>query len=169
MSDTGAPPGDAASVTVMVAVAPTVAFEVFTREIDAWWRRGPKYRIARRTPGVLTFEPRVGGRLFESFASETGTQILELGRIRVWDPPARLAFDWRVANAAPHVSTLVEVSFEPTAHGTAVTVRHSGWSALPVGHPARHGLEGAAMSRMIGLWWAELMTSLREHTAARTR
>ena len=30
-----------------------------------------------------------------------------------------------------------------------------------------HGLAGAAFSRMIGLWWADLMTALREHTAAR--
>jgi hypothetical protein len=26
----------------------------------------------------------------------------------------------------------------------------------------RHGVEGAAFSRMIGLWWGELMTALRE-------
>jgi hypothetical protein len=39
---------------------------------------------------------------------------------------------------------------------------------LPEGHPARHGLEAAAFSRMIGLWWGELMTGLREHVALRT-
>jgi hypothetical protein len=27
--------------------------------------------------------------------------------------------------------------------------------------PARHGLQGADFSRMIGLWWGEQMSSLR--------
>jgi hypothetical protein len=31
----------------------------------------------------------------------------------------------------------------------------------------RHGNLGPAFSRMIGLWWGELMTSLREHLARR--
>ena len=52
---------------------------------------------------------------------------------------------------------------DPT--GTLVTVRHGGWTALRDDHPARHGLKGAAFSRMIGLWWGELLTSLREHAA----
>jgi hypothetical protein len=34
-------------------------------------------------------------------------------------------------------------------------------------HPARHGREGAEFYRMIGLWWGEQMSSLREHTLAR--
>jgi len=61
----------------------------------------------------------------------------------------------------------VEVRFEPSGEGTMVTVRHSGWSSLPADHPARHGLVGPAFSRKIGLWWGGLMTSLREHVAAR--
>ena len=38
---------------------------------------------------------------------------------------------------------------------------------LPEDHPARHGLVGPAFSRMIGLWWGQLMTSLREHIETR--
>ena len=48
-----------------------------------------------------------------------------------------------------------------------VTVQHRGWSTLPADHPARHGKVGAEFSRMIGLWWGELMTSLREYVSAR--
>lgn len=59
--------GDAASVSVFVRVAPDDAFEVFTREIDLWWRTGPAYRIAGRRRGQLVFEPKLGGRLFETF------------------------------------------------------------------------------------------------------
>jgi hypothetical protein len=32
--------GDAARVSVTVAVPPPLAFEIFTAEIDRWWRRG---------------------------------------------------------------------------------------------------------------------------------
>jgi hypothetical protein len=59
------------------------------------------------------------------------------------------------------------VRFEPSRSGTLVTVRHAGWSALPPDHPVRHGLTGAEFSRMIGLWWGDLMASLREHAAGR--
>jgi hypothetical protein len=34
-----------------------------------------------------------------------------------------------------------------------------------VDHPVRHGLEGHAFTRMIGLFWGDLMTALREHVA----
>jgi uncharacterized protein YndB with AHSA1/START domain len=157
------PPGDEATVTVSVAVAPTQAFRAFTEEIDQWWGRGPKFRLAGRQPGTLEFEPRAGGRLFETFETASGPQLVEFGRIKVWNPPARLVFEWRNANFAPGEVTEVEVRFEATERGTRVTLHHRGWAALRAGHPARHGLEGAAVSRFIGLWWGELLGSLREH------
>jgi len=154
--------GDRARVSVTVAVPPEVAFEVFTGEIDRWWRRGPKFRHAGLRRGLVHLEPRLGGRLFESIDSEDGERVFEVGRVRVWDPPARLAFSWRNANFAPHESTDVTVEFTPTASGTLVTVTHVGLAALRADHPARHGLQGAEFSRMIGLWWGDQMTSLRE-------
>jgi uncharacterized protein YndB with AHSA1/START domain len=159
--------GDAATVTVFVAVTPEDAFEVFTTEIDLWWRQGPKYRIAGKRRGRLFFEPGAGGRLFETFEASTGSRTFEVGRVLVWDPPARLELEWRGVNFKPGEKTFVEVSFQPSGEGTLVTVRHRGWSALPEGHPARHGLTGAAFSRMIGMWWGELMTALREYAAER--
>jgi len=41
-------------------------------------------------------------------------------------------------------------------------VTHRGLSALHPDHPVRHGLRGADFSRMIGLWWGEQMSSLRQ-------
>jgi uncharacterized protein YndB with AHSA1/START domain len=163
MSDGTQPPsGDQASVSVFVAVEPDDAFAVFTEETDLWWRRGLKYRLAGRRPGVLCFEPGVGGRLFESFETESGTQVYETGRITVWEPPRRLVVKWCTPNFASNESTELEVLFEPSGTGTRVTVNHRGWAALRPDHPARHGLEGAAFSRMMGLWWSDQMTSLRE-------
>jgi uncharacterized protein YndB with AHSA1/START domain len=160
-------PGDGATVTVSVRVSPRDAFEVFTREIDLWWRSGPRFRVAGRRRGQLALEPGVGGRLFETFELEGGPRTFVVGTIVAWEPPERLAFEWRGVNFAPHESTLVEVSFERAGDATLVRVRHSGFHALRPGHPARHGLEGAAVSRVIGLWWGELLTGLREHVAAR--
>lgn len=169
MSDGTQPPsGDQASVSVFVAVEPDDAFAVFTEETDLWWRRGLKYRLAGRRPGVLCFEPGVGGRLFESFETESGTQVYETGRITVWEPPRRLVVKWRNANFASNESTELEVLFEPSGTGTRVTVNHRGWAALRPDHPARHGLAGAAFSRMMGLWWSDQMTSLRELIEAKT-
>lgn len=162
------PPGDQASVTVTVRVAPEVAFEVFTRETDLWWRRGAKYRRAGGRPGVLAFEGGAGGRLFESVETVSGTQMFEVGRILAWEPPHRFLFEWRNANFAPEEKTEVEVLFQEIASGTRVTVHHRGWASLRADHPARHGLDAAGFSRMMGLWWGDLMTSLREYVLKKT-
>ncbi len=159
--------GDSARISVTVALPAPLAFEIFTDEIDRWWRRGGKFRHAGARSGFLRIEPQVGGRLFESIDGESGPHVIEVGRVSVWEPPARLAFTWRIANFAAHEQTDVEVRFTPAAAGTLVTVTHRGWASLRPDHPARHGLQGAGFSRMIGLWWGEQMSSLREVCAAK--
>jgi uncharacterized protein YndB with AHSA1/START domain len=158
--------GDCARVSVAVAVAPAEAFDIFTRDIDQWWRRGPKFRHSASSSGLLCIEPKVGGRLFESFDTDGTQRVVDIGRVRVWEPPRCLKFTWRNTNFAPDEHTEVEIQFEPTASGTLVTVTHSGLSALRPDHPARHGLPDAEFCRMMGLWWGEQMSSLRLHCAA---
>ena len=164
---TKAASGDQASVTVTLAVDPADAFEIFTRDIEMWWRRGPRFRNAPGDQGFIRIEPGSGGRVFESFGSDAGEKVVEVGRTKVWDPPHRLLFEWRNSNFAPGERTEVEVRFQPGASGTRVTVVHRGWSQLRRDHPARHGLAGPELSRMIGLWWGDQMTSLRQHAAAK--
>jgi uncharacterized protein YndB with AHSA1/START domain len=159
------PRGDGARVSVHVGVPPDVAFNAFSEEIDQWWRRGFKYRAAGNARGIIQLEPRVGGRLFESIESEQGTRTVESGRVTLWQPPTRLAFEWRALNFAPGERTEVEVLFEPQGDGTLVTVTHRGWSTLRPDHPVRHGQDVPAFIRTMGLWWGDLMTSLREHVA----
>ena len=154
--------GDSARVSVTIAVAPPLAFEIFTEEIDRWWRRGVKFRQSGARSGFLRIEPGVGGRLFESVDGDGASHVIEVGRVRVWEPPRLLSFTWRSANYAAHEHTEVDVEFAAAASGTLVTVTHRGLSALRADHPARHGLQGADFSRMIGLWWGEQMSSLRE-------
>jgi uncharacterized protein YndB with AHSA1/START domain len=159
--------GDAAAVSVMVRVSPEDAWDVFTNEIELWWKRGPKFRIAGKKPGRMVIEGGLGGRLFETVELASGPRMFEVGTVRVWEPPRRLELEWRGVNFAPGEKTFVDVTFEALGEGTMVRVRHYGWSALPDDHPVRHGKVGADFSRMIGMWWGELMTSLRVHAAER--
>jgi len=161
------PRGDRAKATVFVAVTPEVAFDLFTREIDLWWRRGIKFRASGRHAGTLAFEPGVGGRLFETFDVDGEPRTVVVGRVMAWEPPTRLQLEWRNSNFAPHERTEVEVRFVATAGGTEVSVEHRGWSALPPDHPARHGLAAAAFVGMLGTWWGELLTALRSHVTDR--
>jgi uncharacterized protein YndB with AHSA1/START domain len=167
---TGAPaprPGDQARATVLVAVPPEVAFRVFTEEIDQWWRRGLAYRVAGKNRGFIHMEPHLGGRLYESFESGGTTRVFETGTVTAWEPPSRLVFEWRGANFAPGERTEVEVQFVASPSGTLVTVTHRGWASLRPDHPVRHGEEVPRFIRTIGVWWGDLLTSLREHVAPR--
>lgn len=159
--------GDQARVSVSVAVPPADAFRIFTEEIDQWWRRGFKFRNSGKLPSTLHLETRIGGRLFEAFETANGPQLVQTGEITAWDPPHRFRFDWRGANFAPGEKTEVEVQFAANTTGTLVTVTHRGWSRLRPDHPVRHGQEAAAFIRSIGLWWGELMSSLREHAGSK--
>ena len=161
-SSISTPRGDQARVSVAVAVPPNVAFEIFTNEIDRWWRRGPQFRHFGQRGGFIRLEPGVGGRLFESIDGDEGERVYEVGRVRVWEPPSHVMFTWGNATFAANQATEVDVIFVPTAKGTLVTVTHRGWTTIPADHPVRHGLPTAAFIRSMGLWWGDLMTSMRE-------
>ena len=45
--------GDEARATVGVAVAPERAFEIFTQQVDLWWRRGRRFRNAPSDSGLI--------------------------------------------------------------------------------------------------------------------
>ncbi|HWE25132.1 MAG TPA: SRPBCC domain-containing protein [Myxococcales bacterium] len=151
-----------ARVTTFVRLDPGEAFDVFTKEIDSWWRRGPRYRVGRGE-GTLRFEGGAGGRLVEVVPG--GGEEVEIGRVLAWDPGVRLAFEWRGRNFAPGEVTQVEIRFERAEGGTSVALEHRGWEAIAAKHPVRHGLTGTAFTDMIGLWWGELLTSYRAHAA----
>jgi uncharacterized protein YndB with AHSA1/START domain len=150
---------DAARVTTFVALTPAEAFEVFTAEIDHWWKKAPRFRPGGQADGALRFED---GRLVEVSPASR----FEVGRVLAWEPGQRLMFEWRAHTFAPGELTEVEVRFEPLRGGTQVTLEHRGWDALPAEHRGRHGLDGSAFTAMIGLWWGDLVTSFRAYAAA---
>jgi len=161
--------GDKVRVQTFVAVPIRDAFDVFTLEIDQWWRRGRAYRIAGKEPGALHLEPRLGGRVFEQYSTRRGAAVHEIGTITAWEPPAHFAFEWRGVNFRPGETTHVAVWFEPSGDGTRVTLEHRGFAALPDDHPVRHGKPVDVFIRDMGMWWASLLTSLRERAEDRAR
>lgn len=159
--------GDSVRVTVAVAIPPAEAWDVFTLEIDQWWARNPKYRVAGRRPGTLVFEPKLGGRLFEQYDAGDGPRTHVAGTITTWDPPAHLGFEWRGSNFAPGEVTFVDVRFTATEAGTQVVLEHRGFAALRPDHPVRHGKDVPAFIRDLGMWWGELLMRWRDRAMAR--
>jgi uncharacterized protein YndB with AHSA1/START domain len=147
-------------VTTVVDADPATAFEIFTREVDAWWKRGPKFRPSVRGRGVLHFEPGVGGRLLETY--DDGSTFV-FGRVKVWEPGQRLVFESFARAFQPGESTEVEVRFEPVGVNTRVTVEHRGWGRFPDDHPVKHGLSESSFNDLMSVWWADLLTSIKNH------
>jgi uncharacterized glyoxalase superfamily protein PhnB len=111
-----------AEITVAADIA--TAFDVFTGEVNAW------YRVDRHTvsdptrPTSLCFEPFVGGRFVDTASGPAHDDIV-IGTITAWEPPHRLVFvEGRGCD--------VEVSFtavDPTM--TRVRIEQRGIDRLP--------------------------------------
>jgi hypothetical protein len=142
---------DSVTTRVEVAVSPEVAFDVFTSEIDAWYRVDTDTLPDITRTAAIRFEPQLGGRLLDVHDLATGAGR-ELGRITAWEPGRRLAF-------ADNEGTEVEVSFEPRGAGTRVTLTHRGLDRL--------ASQRAGELRRSG--WAALAPFYREHIAPNAR
>jgi hypothetical protein len=154
--------GDKIRVQTFVRVGQRDAFDVFTLELDAWWRQGPAYRVGGKHVGPMHLEPKLGGRVFQAYGP-LQDRLHEIGTITAWDPPARFAFTWRGINFKPSDSdTTVEVWFEATADGTRVILEHRGFAALRPDHPVRHDQTDVEFLGRLGRWWGSLATALRE-------
>jgi uncharacterized protein YndB with AHSA1/START domain len=151
---------DRVEVTTLVAAGLELTFTVFTEELDLWWRHGPRHRT-QGDRSMLRLEAGVGGRLLEY----GGVEAVVLGEVLVWDPPRRLVLQWR-RGFEEGEGTEVEVRFAAENAGTRVTIEHRGWDRVPEGHRARQGLVGHAFEAAIGLWWGDLLVSLRARAKA---
>jgi uncharacterized glyoxalase superfamily protein PhnB len=115
-----------AAAAVKVAVEPTRAFTAFTDEIDSWWVRGPINFFDSARAVAMRIEPGVGGRVLEVYDDARG-DVLELGRITVWEPGVQLMYRSLVDD------TEVDVRFEAVEGGTRVSVTQT---VLPGGERA---------------------------------
>lgn len=102
--------------SVVLPCGPERAFAIFTAEISRWW---PTERRHTDDPASrITLDE--AGPFFEEAADGT---TVPLGRVRAWEPPARLLLDFYPGTGPDH-PTEVEVAFEPEAGGTRVRIRH---------------------------------------------
>jgi uncharacterized protein YndB with AHSA1/START domain len=150
-------------VTTLVAADPATAFRIFTDEVDAWWKQGPRFRPSASGAGVLRFEGGAGGCLLEAY--EDGSSF-EFARVKVWEPGSRLVMEMYARALAPGESTEVEVRFEAAGESTRVTVENRGWERLPPDHPVKHGIGEPAFSDMMTVWWTDLLVAMRAHAAS---
>ncbi|MCB9685745.1 MAG: SRPBCC domain-containing protein [Alphaproteobacteria bacterium] len=118
--------------SIVVRVAPEVAFRVFTERTDLWWPRD--HRPMGRADARLSLEPGVGGALAER--SDDGAEVL-LGRVLAWDPPNALALAF-FPGSGPASPTRVDVRFSTVEEGTRVEVEHG------PGELSRERFEGTA-------------------------
>lgn len=148
-------------VSVRVPCDPARAFDVFTRDIGAWWQASQLFQVTPRGDGVLSFEGG-GGRLITTWAEG---KVFEIGRVSVWQPGERLRFSWRQASFRPDQSTEVEVRFEPVGDETRVTVEHIGWDTIPEEHAARHGFPLPVFLQRTSEWWRNSLAALKRRFA----
>jgi uncharacterized protein YndB with AHSA1/START domain len=108
--------------SIFVAAPPDHAFEVFTNGIGRWWPKSHKIGQVDLERPVL--EPKSGGRWYE--LGVDGSQC-EVGKVLLWEPPARLILIWQLTaefKFDPNLVTEVEVTFIPEGSGTRVDLEH---------------------------------------------
>src|SRR5947207_1673173 len=87
-----------------------------------WWPKSDHIGKADLDRPVI--EPREGGRWYE--VDVDGSEC-ELGKVQVWDPPARLVIIWQLTaefQFDPDLETEVDVRFTPEGSGTRVNLEH---------------------------------------------
>ena len=138
-------------VTIHVGVDAATAFDVFTNEIDAWYRRGPHNFFDPVRAIGIRIEPGVGGRMLEVYDNDTG-EAREMATVTTWEPGARLVLrDTR--------DTEIEVTFEPRGNETKVTLEHRGLERLRPREAESHARFGG---RLLIAWFSDHM---RERTS----
>jgi uncharacterized protein YndB with AHSA1/START domain len=98
------------------------AFEVFTSGIGRWWPKSHKIGDVDLDRPVI--EPSAGGRWYQ--LGVDGSEC-EIGKVSVWDPPARLVLIWQLTPEFaydPNLITEVEVLFIPESGGTRIDLEH---------------------------------------------
>ncbi|HLX22813.1 MAG TPA: SRPBCC family protein [Usitatibacter sp.] len=110
--------------TTRVKATPAHAFEVFTRNIKAWWKPEHSINPTRSAIDKIVLEPRAGGRWYE--IGVDGSEC-EWGRVLAWDPPKRVVLAWQITTQWTYDANLhteLEVRFEPQGAETVVTLEH---------------------------------------------
>jgi uncharacterized protein YndB with AHSA1/START domain len=102
--------------TLLLPCPPDRAFALLTERAGEWWP--PDRRHTKDPRSSIAIEP--GGRFYERAAD--GAEV-ELGIVRVFEPPRRLVLDW-YPGTGPSEPTHVEILLVAEGAGTRVTLTH---------------------------------------------
>ncbi len=101
--------------SILLPRSPAESFTLFTERASEWWP--PDRRHTRDPKSTITIA--ATGR----FSERSGEHEVQMGKVRVWDPPNRLLLDWYPGTDVDH-PTEVEIRFVPEGNGTRVIVDH---------------------------------------------
>jgi len=101
--------------------SPARAFVLFKQHASAWWPPALRHTADPRSEITM----RRSGRFWEQGADG---EVVELGRVTVWEPPQRLVLDFYPGTDPQHPTEVV-VTFAAEADGTLVVVEHHPTSA----------------------------------------
>lgn len=110
-----------------VSLGIDAAFDLFTREIAAWW---PLDRFSFDTSRSMEvhIEPFVGGRFFERYSDgEEHTS----GRVLTWNPPSEVVYTWTHSEWVAPTEVAVRFIAEDTLV-TRVELEHRAWERLGI-------------------------------------
>jgi Activator of Hsp90 ATPase homolog 1-like protein len=118
-----------AGAQVFVDPWPEQAFRIFIDEVGLGLHTVNWSWIQPERGRYLRFRRGAGGRFVELHDAVTDTGV-EIRRVTVWQPGARLALTWREVDWPAGASTDVDVRFEPLFGGTLVSLEHSGFERI---------------------------------------
>lgn len=112
--------------TMTVARGQDETFRFYTERLNDWWPKRT-HSIGQDKTARVGFEPRVGGRIFET--QEDGTEVT-WGEVLVWDAPNRVVHSWHLSRGSDE-ATEVEITFTALGDGeTRVDLVHRNWEKL---------------------------------------
>ncbi len=121
--------------TMTVARGQEETFRFYTERLDDWWPK-KTHSIGLEKAVRVAFEPRVGGRIFET--QDEGTEVA-WGEISVWDAPRKIVHSWHLSRGADK-ATEVEITFTALGESeTRVDLVHRNWENLGEEAERLHG------------------------------
>ncbi len=116
---------------VTVPLPPEQAFETFVQQMDVWWPRQGVFPYSFAPEGTrplrIRFEPRLGGRYFETFLD--GSEYV-IGQIIDYRPPDRLCYSWQ--DPTWPGETRIALSFSAEGDSTRVIYEQDGFESAGV-------------------------------------
>jgi uncharacterized protein YndB with AHSA1/START domain len=121
------PDQDAVVAEIHIAAPPERVFAAISdpRQLMKWWGQNDMYRHTNWTGDI-----RPGGTWRSEGKGVEGHSYYVTGEYLEVEPPKLLVYSW-VASFSNHAKTFVRWELKPSAGGTQVTVRHSGFAGAP--------------------------------------